>query len=107
MSEKTATRISIRLNGPRLKTLLFWRKMSPPRRYDLHVPRKLGAKTRKCISRALGALLRELQTSQIYDASWRPVTKTFLVSGEPPPGNARLKALATDGLHFEVQPLSA
>jgi hypothetical protein len=79
MSEKTATRISIRLNEPGPKTLLFWRKMSPPRRYDLHVAWKLDANTRKCIGRALGALLRELHTSQIYDGSWRPVTKTLLV----------------------------
>ncbi len=79
MSEKTTTRIIIRLNGPGLKTLLFWRKMSPPRRYDLHVAWKLDTNTRKCIGRALGALLRELHTSQISDVSWRPVTKTLLV----------------------------
>lgn len=41
ISEKTATRISIRLNGPGPKTLLFRRKMSPPPPYALHESRRV------------------------------------------------------------------
>ena len=82
ISEKAVTRISIRLNGPGLKTLLFRRKMSPLRYYDLQVARQLDANTRKCFGRALralGAFLRELHTSQIYYQALASVTKTFLV----------------------------